>query len=124
MGAEIPHWYDGSTGQRVPDWSGGALEMNVARMIPWLANYGNSAGWTKISTASAAQSWANLGHPVIVIGKLTSSNYHVAIVRPGTNDPQKGPATAQAGATNFNIGNVSTGFGNTYASYVEYWGHL
>ena len=126
MGAEIPHWFDNSNGQPIPDGrhqSEQDLEMNVSRMIPWLAKYGNSFGWTKISTASAAQAWANNGKPVIAIGMLTTSNYHVAIVRPGTLDPQKGPATAQAGAANFNFGNVSTGFGKTFASYVEYWGH-
>jgi hypothetical protein len=133
MGAEIPHWED-SSGNRMDDHTG--FEMGAGNqlgdathgigmgMLTWLRTYGNSFGWTKLSTASAAQSWANSGKPVIVIGNGGDNLGHVAIVRPGTVDPTLGPATAQAGATNFDNKHVYNGFvGNTQASYVEYWGH-
>ena len=135
MGAEIPHWVN-SYGQPFPDHSQntGGHEVSATEMLTWLRTYGNSFGWTKISTASAAQSWANSGKPAIVIGTggigVDPANPqhtnlgHVAIVRPGTADSHLGPATAQAGETNYNNTHVYIGFyGNLLANYVEYWGH-
>jgi len=41
----------------------------------------------------------------------THGHGHTAIVRPGTLTA-RGPATAQAGSTNFNDGHLTDGFGN------------
>ena len=124
MGAEIPHWVD-SNGQPIPDHrqNTGDHEVSASEMLTWLRTYGSSFGWTKISTASAAQSWANSGKPVIVIGNGGDNLGHVAIVRTGIEDPQLGPASAQAGLVNFNDKHVFNGFFLSQASYVEYWAH-
>ena len=131
MNAEIPHWYDPTTGS--PTAVGVGNEMSATGMLAWLHAFGAQYGWYQLQTAQTAQDWANAGRPTIAIGNgglgLDPANPshtnlgHVAVVRPG-QVTSLGPSTAQAGASNFNQGHVYQGFyGGLLANCVEYWGH-
>lgn len=105
----------------------GAWEMNVNATYNWINNHGTKFGWKKI-TAQAAQERANAGYPTIAIWKNTSGGSgHIAVIRPEGNgyvySASKGPVIAQAGASNFNYGNVSTGFGKSKMPSIQYWTH-
>lgn len=120
MGAEIPHWIDGSGNIAAP-FAPHASEININGGVNWMRNQGrNQFGW-KSCTPQEAQDAANTGRVAVVMWKNTGSGHgHVAVVRPGsTNDG--GPEIAQAGRHNFNEGHVSIGFG--HLGPLEYFSH-
>ncbi|MEW5855252.1 MAG: hypothetical protein AB2A00_41125 [Myxococcota bacterium] len=126
MGAPIPTAYDPKTGEpakfnaKTGKWEGGH-EHNANGMVDWLNNHGAKKGWKKVS-AEEAQKHANEGKPAVAAWKNpTGGSGHVAMVRPGTVDPEKGPTIAQAGANNFDKKHVTDGFGK--GKDVEYWVH-
>jgi LysM repeat protein len=97
----------------------GAHEININGGVDWMKNHGvPQHGWQS-ATPEAAQLAANQGRLAVVMWKnMTGGHGHTAIVRPGelTN---KGPAIAQAGAHNFNLGHVVNGFG-THTSILYF----
>ena len=121
MGVEIPHWVDKDgkavryTGTAEKGWE----ELDVAKMRKWLESEEGRKTWRKVS-AKEAQEMANRGVPSAV---LNTSGTHIAIVRPGEVDPIKGPAIAQAGATNLENAHVldRDGFGTTDSADLEYY---
>jgi hypothetical protein len=113
MGAEIPHWVDGSSN---PAAVGSGRELSANATVDWLRQHGHRHGWRRVSEAEA-QRLANQGHPSVVVWKNPGGIGHVAVVRPG-EVTSKGPAIAQAGVRNFNHGHVKDAFGN---APVEYW---
>ena len=106
MGAEIPHWVDGD-GSPADDGMGRELDANG--LIAWLETGGRAAGWETVA-AEQAQSLANRGFPVVAAWENPGGIGHVAVVRPGEHSETDGPAIAQSGSTNFNIGTVEQGF--------------
>ena len=125
MQVKLPHWVKG--GVPASSTTSGATELNANATYNWLNNYGSQYGWKKVSAADA-QNAANAGKPTIAIWKNTSGGSgHVAVVRPAGNgyafSAAKGPVIAQAGASNYNYANVSTGFGSSRMSAVVYWTH-
>jgi len=115
MGAEIPHWVD-ANGDSVDVGRGRELDANES--IRWLERHGQSHGWSVVS-AEKAQSLANQGYPVVATfyNPDTEGIGHVAMVRPSEFFTQYGPAIAQAGASNFNVGSVKQGFGDRNVVY-------
>lgn len=107
----IPHWIT-AAGVITEPAAPGAFEININGGCDWMANYGvASHNWSKID-ATAAQQYANQGKVAVALWKNpTHGHGHTAIVRPGTLTA-RGPATAQAGSTNFNDGHLTDGFGN------------
>ncbi len=117
MGAEIPHWVDKRTGQPTTVYNySQSRELDANATMDWLRQHGAQYGWRQVS-AEEAQRLANQGHPTMVGWKNPRGIGHVAIVRPG-NINERGPAIAQAGATNVNYAHVRDTFGNVP---VEYW---
>lgn len=105
----------------------GAYELNVNATYKWINNYGAKYGWRQI-TAQEAQNRANAGYPTIAIWKNASGGSgHIAVVRPEGNgyrfSAANGPVIAQAGASNFNYGNVVNGFGRSKMAAIQYWTH-
>jgi hypothetical protein len=125
LGAEIPHWTY-SNGDIAAPFATGASEMTANATVTWLANNGARYGWTKV-TASQAQTNANQGKPAIAIWKNpTGASGHVAAVRYDTTsfDATRGPAIAQAGATNTEFTYVKNSFTTGFAAgTVQYWMH-
>jgi uncharacterized protein YukE len=113
MGVPIPHRWDAKTQTGVYDGTG--TEMQVPEMREWLNGEEGRATWSK-TTADEAQNAANKGIPAIV---LDTGGRHIAMIRPGEIDPTKGPATAQAGATNFDDKNMTDGFGGISMDYKD-----
>lgn len=105
MGAEVPHWASGR-------------ELDANSMHRWLAREGAARGWRRV-TAQEAQTWANLGRPAVATWYNPQGTGHVAIVRPGALTG-RGPTIAQAGARNFNHGQLQDGFGQRPAVF---WVH-
>lgn len=110
----------------------GAYELNANATYNWINKYGSKYGWTKVS-AEEAQERANAGYPTIGIWKNpTGKSGHVVVIRPEGTAPDgktytysaaKGPVIAQAGANNFNYGNISKGFSKNKMPDVQYWTH-
>jgi hypothetical protein len=121
MGEEIAHWVDGSGNIAAP-FAPHASEININGGVNWMNSHGvPQRGWL-IATAQEAQDAANRGELAVVMWKnLTGGHGHTAIVRPGAVTV-RGPATAQAGAHNFNMGHVMDGFG-THGP-LQYFRHL
>ncbi|MFL5320955.1 MAG: peptidoglycan-binding protein [Myxococcaceae bacterium] len=105
MGAEIPHW-----------WHGHELDANSVNS--WLHQNGVAHGWRRVD-AKTAQQFANAGRPSVASWRNPGGIGHVAMVRPGSINAA-GPASAQAGARNFNYGHIANGFGSRHP---EYWVH-
>lgn len=123
MNVQLPHWVKNN----VPSTYGSGNELNANATYNWLKNYGSKYGWSSVS-ASTAQSRANKGYPTVAIWYNSSgASGHVAVVRPEGNgykySDSKGPVIAQAGGSNFNYGNISTGFGTSKMSKVMYYTH-
>jgi predicted chitinase len=112
MGAEIPHWVDGA-GNPTGVGQGRELDANGGHL--WLQNQGPSHGWREVS-AEEAQQMANQGHPTVASWHNPGGIGHIAVVRPGEIN-ERGPAIAQAGASNFNEGHVRDSFGNADVKY-------
>ena len=85
----------------------------IARLLILIAR-----GWQRV-TASVAQAWANRGKPAVASWPNPGGIGHVAMVRPGEIN-SRGPASAQAGGSNFNFGHIADGFGNRQPTY---WVH-
>lgn len=110
----------------------GAYELNANATYNWINKYGSKYGWTKVS-AEEAQERANAGYPTIGIWKNpTGKSGHVVVIRPEGTAPDgktytysatKGPVIAQAGASNFNYGNISKGFSKDKMPAIQYWTH-
>ncbi len=107
MGAEIPHWVD-ANGNHAPVGRGRELDANATNQ--WLNTHGGRFGWRAVS-AEEAQRLANQGHPTVASWRNPGGIGHIAMVRPG-DITSRGPAIAQAGASNFNYGQLQDGFGN------------
>jgi LysM repeat protein len=111
MGAEVPHWVD-AAGDIAAPGALGAFEININAGVTWMRNHGAPRhGWQSVTPAQAQDS-ANQGKVAVVMWKNeTGAHGHTAVVRPGSVDGN-GPATAQAGRHNFNLGHVRLGFGS------------
>ena len=107
----IPHWITAAGAIAAP-FAPGAFEININGGYDWMAKYGVAAhGWRRIDAATAQQ-YANAGKIAVALWKNPSGGHgHTAMVRPGTLTA-RGPATAQAGSTNFNEGHLADGFGS------------
>jgi putative chitinase len=114
MGAEIPHWVDGG-GNPAAVGAPGARELDANGGHRWLETKGPSHGWREVS-AQEAQNLANQGHPAVASWNNPGGIGHIAVVRPG-EVTDRGPAIAQAGASNFNNGHVRDSFGNAPVKY-------
>src|SRR5262249_33697365 len=103
MGAEIPHWVDGN-GNPAGGGAPGARELDANGGHRGLETQGPRSGWREVSAAEAQQR-ATQGPPAVASWNNPGGIGHIAVVRPGelTN---RGPAIAQAGASNFNNGHV------------------
>jgi predicted chitinase/nucleoid-associated protein YgaU len=112
MGAEIPHWVDGAGN---PTGVGQGRELDANGGHRWLEQHGPAHGWREVS-AQEAQALANQGHPTVASWNNPGGIGHIAVVRPG-EDNGRGPAIAQAGASNFNNGHVRDSFGNAPVKY-------
>jgi hypothetical protein len=116
LGAEIPHWLTPLGDIAVPA-SAGAREVTINGGVDWMKRFGLTAHGWRASTAEEAQSFANKGKVAVVMWKNpTGGHGHTAIVRPG-EITSRGPATAQAGAINFNMGHMKDGFGSIAGKY-------
>jgi putative chitinase len=114
MGAEIPHWVDGA-GNPAGVGAPGARELDANGGHRWLETQGQNHGWREVS-AQEAQNLANQGHPTVASWNNPGGIGHIAVVRPGELT-DRGPAIAQAGASNFNNGHVRDSFGNAPVKY-------
>ena len=110
MGAEIPHWINAAGKIKEPA-SSGASEVNVNGTVGWIEHFGVENGWVR-TDAAGAQAAANQGKPAVAMRKnpVPGRHGHIAMVRPGSITG-RGPATAQAGSSNFNLGHLKDGFG-------------
>ena len=120
MHCEIPHWVDAQGNPAAP-FQHGANEMNVNGTVAWLSNHGiRRFGW-QTTDAADAQRCANEGRPAVALWRNpTGGHGHTAVVRPGTLLAGRGPATAQAGRINFNLGHLKDGFGNAVPKYYTH----
>ncbi len=121
MGCEIPHYYNRVTGAPLSrdyclQHPGEYYEMSAIRMTNWLCDHGSEYGWVEC-TAEEAIAHANMGQPTVCAATTTG---HVAMVAP-QGDGESGVMISQAGASNFQHGPQSNGFGN-YP--VKYFYHL
>lgn len=111
LACPVPHWITASGAIAAP-FASGAYEVNINGGCDWMAKYGiRDHGWRRIDAATAQQ-YANAGQVAVALWKNPSGGHgHTAMVRPGALTA-RGPATAQAGSTNFNDGHLADGFGN------------
>jgi hypothetical protein len=100
MGVEIPHWVS-PQGDPVAPFKGN--ELNANYVLEWLFKHGGRFGWRQVTDLAEAQRLASEGRPVIAAWKNPTPGHagHVTVIRPGELT-DKGPAMAQAGATNTN----------------------
>jgi LysM domain len=123
MGAEIPHWIDAAGNIAAPG-APHASEITINGGVIWMENHGvPQRGWRQV-TPQEAQDAANAGSVAVVMWKNpTGGHGHTAVIRPGSIN-SKGPASAQAGAINFNAGHVADGFGHLFNSaHLLYFSH-
>jgi hypothetical protein len=118
LGCEIPHWV-GPGEERVPPGKG--REQTANDMADWLQDVGQRHGWGPCGPATA-QLLASRGNPCVAVWRNPGGTGHIAMVRPGELNPEKGPRIAQAGRRNFRDGHVLDGFGAPRP--VEYYVHL
>jgi uncharacterized repeat protein (TIGR02543 family) len=116
----------------------GYYELNANMLYEWFRAYGKDYGWTEVDP-TIGQNRANNGFPTVTLWRNNSdgSSGHVQVVRPETstyvfgtaNNTSQGGVIAQAGASNFNYGNVRNSYsggippaaGQTYA--LKYFTH-
>jgi hypothetical protein len=118
MSAEIPHWINEATGEKVPVGKGRELSANGA--CRWLEQSGSDFGWNLIDPAEAvseAHAHAKMGRPVVATWLNPKGIGHVAMLLP----TEPAPRLAQAGGRNFFDLPQACGFGNLPVTY--YW-HL
>lgn len=111
MGATIPHWIN-AAGEIMEPFSQNASEVNVNGTLGWIERFGPNHGWSP-TDAQGAQEAANQGRPAVAMRRnpIPGRHGHIAMVRPGSIN-NRGPATAQAGSSNFNMGHLKDGFGD------------
>ncbi|HEX8139853.1 MAG TPA: LysM domain-containing protein [Pyrinomonadaceae bacterium] len=109
MGAQIPHWIN-SASQIMEPFTSGASEVNANGTQRWLENFGSAHGWNQ-TDEQGAQAAANQGKPAVAVRRnpIAGRHGHIVMVRPGSIN-SRGPATAQAGSSNFNMGHLRDGF--------------
>lgn len=107
MSAEIPHWVDPTSLDPVPFGTKGAHELSANGAARWLAQKGGKFGWRACSEMSARAA-AGMGMPSIAIWDNHTGIGHVAVVVPS---PVGATFIAQAGATCFEYGPITKGFG-------------
>jgi hypothetical protein len=100
----------------------GAYELDANGVATWLERCGDAYGWRRCLPSDALEA-ANAGRPAAAVGFNANGIGHVAIVRPGLADPERGLPIAQAGATNFDDGFLLDGFGRTAAWQVRVYIH-
>ena len=125
LNAEIPHWIKNNA--PAEPGASGAHELTANATYNWLRDYGGGYGWYTVS-AKQAQERANSGYPTVAVWKNpTGKSGHIAVVRPEGSgyyySSSKGPVIAQAGGSNYNRTNVSTGFGSSKMSAILYYTH-
>ncbi|MFZ5815311.1 MAG: hypothetical protein ACOY93_08400 [Bacillota bacterium] len=118
LGAEIPHWVNGR-GEPAGPARGHELDANAT--IDWLRRLGPTYGWRSVRSAQAALERANQGYPVVATWYNPGGIGHVAMVRPGRPDPNRGIPIAQAGAVNGDSMYLADGFGSR--APIEFWTH-
>lgn len=124
LGAEIPHWVlksDLATPAEPDLTYSNAAETTSNMVFDWLTTHGTQHGWQP-ATALKALDYANSGRPAVAVWKNPGGAGHIAVVRPGTFDPEKGVPIAQAGAVNFDHLFLADGFGHA-SEYVLYFVH-
>jgi hypothetical protein len=119
MGAEVPHSVM-PDGTPVKTGTAGSVELDANRTVQWLEKHGAQYGWHSASPADAQQ-MANDGRPAVAAMEVPRNIGHVAVVRPGSYDPARGPQIANVGESNFASGTVREGFGKTNS--VQYFVH-
>jgi uncharacterized protein YukE/peptidoglycan hydrolase-like protein with peptidoglycan-binding domain len=98
---------------------------NANQTAQWFAANGDKNGWHEVS-AEMAQEMANEGDPVVAAWDSgTDEAGHVAVVRPGTYDSDRGPTIAQASVQEYmkNETDVVAGFGLKRKDQVKYYVH-
>lgn len=107
MNAEIPHWYDPTTGEKTA--VGRGTEMRANDMYRWLER--QLQGWRE-GTLAQAQANAAAGRPTVIafFNTTPGRSGHVAMMLPNGN-------IAQAGATNLFDAPIARGFGNYPVRY-------
>lgn len=107
MGAEIPHWFDLTTGAAVP--VGRGTEMRANDMYRWLER--QLQGWRE-GTYEQAKANAARGCPTVAayFNPVPGRSGHVAMVLPNGN-------IAQAGASNLFDAPLRLGFGSLPVRY-------
>jgi hypothetical protein len=118
LGCEVPHWVDA---QDKPASPGYGRELDANGVVLWMSKSGLAAGWKRVGYATALDA-ANAGRPAVMLWLNPGGIGHVAMVRPGHMDARKGIPIAQAGATNFDDGYETNGFGSARAE-AEFWIH-
>lgn len=116
MGCEIPHWV-GPLGLPVPVGKGSELSANAT--VQWIATTGPSQGWQRV-TELTARARAAQGYPTVVLWPNVGGIGHVAVVYPAG---YAATMIAQAGATNFENGALSKGFGSRKEPLLQFWTH-
>jgi len=142
MTVHFPHWVvtssqepvvpppgNGSSGG-IPSNASSCSELTSNGMYTWMTNYGKTYGWTEVDP-TIAQNRANNGFPTVTMGySVSSGSGHIQIVRPegggGTSySNTSGCAVAQAGAMNFNYGNVRVAsvYQSAFHASLKYFTH-
>jgi uncharacterized repeat protein (TIGR02543 family) len=91
----------------------GLFELNANMLYEWMRAYGKEYGWTEVDP-TIAQNRANNGFPTVTVWRNSSDSVsgHVQVVRPENSSfvysTQNRCVVSQAGAVNFNFGNVRT----------------
>jgi uncharacterized protein YukE len=119
MGAEVPHCVM-PDGTPVKTGTAGSVELDANKTVQWLEKHGAQYGWQSASPADAQQ-MANDGRPAVAVMENPGDIGHVAVVRPGHNDPEQGPQIANVGGSNFASTTVRRGFGKTDS--IQYFVH-
>ena len=125
MGAEIPHYYNASTGKPMEYGDNGANQMTANRMHSWLHEHGEEYGWYEVS-AREAQNIANQGRPVVTALYRNGAHGHVQAVCPskdGKYNEEKGVTIAQAGRNLTSYTYISNIY-NASLSKVSYFAHM
>ncbi|PJJ48529.1 LysM peptidoglycan-binding domain-containing protein [Hymenobacter chitinivorans] len=116
MGCQIPHWID-PRGHAAAPFQPHAHELNINATVEWMRTEGVPHDAWQLATASQAQDQANLGKVAVALWKNPSGGHgHTAVIRPGQLT-DKGPACAQAGGINFNMGHIKDGFHRAQPKY-------
>lgn len=111
MFADIPHWFDATTG--APVAVGKGEEQTANKLFDWLQTFGQKFSWT-VETELNARKAAMMGRPAVATWKNpTGRAGHVAMVKPPrAGDMIETTWIAQAGLNNYEHALLGKGFGN------------